>query len=512
MKRLCYLLFVTLLLTLNLSAQEKGYFENPIIRGDMSDPSIIRIGDTYYATGSSSEWAPFYPVCISKDLINWEQKGYIFEKKPDWTSTSFWAPELYYHNNKVYCYYTARRKSDGVSYIGVATAASPLDEFTDHGTIVEYGTEAIDAFIYNDNGQLYISWKAYGLDKRPIELIASRLSDDGLRLEGEPFSLLVDDENIGMEGQYHFKQGEYYYIIYAAHGCCGPQSDYDVYVARSKSFRGPYEKYAGNPILYGGEGEYLSIGHGTAVTTPDGRLFYMCHAYLKGEGFYAGRQPVLQEMYITDDNWIQFKTGSLALRKQAVPFTGTVQNKVEDFKDDFKQPRLKPDWSWNYPFSDIEVKTDNGKLILNGIPKDGNYFGTAFCIRPQTSEYSYQTSVLNKNNSLKGLTMYGDDKNLIVWGIQGDKILLKLVKDGQESVEFESDYNMFPVHLKTEVEKGCFLSFLWSKDGKSWTRVNNAPIDTKYLVRWDRVARPGLIHIGERSVPAEFGFFELVNH
>ena len=57
-----------------------------------------------------------------------------------------------------------------------------------------HGTEAIDAFIYDDNGQLYISWKAYGLDKRPIELLGCKLSADGLHLEGEPFSLLVDDE------------------------------------------------------------------------------------------------------------------------------------------------------------------------------------------------------------------------------------------------------------------------------------------------------------------------------
>jgi len=500
------------LVVLSLSAQEKGYFENPVIKGDMADPSVIRINDTYYATGSSSEWAPFYPVCVSKDLINWEHKGYIFDKKPDWTSSSFWAPELYYHNNKAYCYYTARRKSDGVTCIGVATAHSPLDGFTDHGTVVEYGTEAIDAFIYNDNGQLYISWKAYGLDKRPIELLGSKLSNDGLRLEGEPFSFLIDDENVGMEGQYHFKQGDYYYIIYAAHSCCGPQSDYDVYVARSKSFKGPYEKYAGNPILHGGEGDYQSIGHGTTVTTPDGRLFYLCHAYLNGDGFYAGRQPVLQEMYITDDNWIQFNTGSVGIRKQQVPFAGTSQNKIGNYRDDFKETKLRPDWAWNYPFSDIDVKINKGKLLLSGNPKEGNAFGTVLCIRSQVPHYSCQTSVVNKNNSLKGLTMYGDDKNLVVWGIQGDKIILKLIKDGRETVLSESVYIDSLVYFKTEVERGCFLSFLWSKDGKSWTKVNNAPVDAAFLVRWDRVARPGLIHIGEHSLPAEFDSFELINN
>lgn len=479
----------------------------------MADPSMIRIKDTYYATGTSSEWAPFYPVFVSKDLVNWKQTGHIFNNKPDWTSNSFWAPELYYHNNKVYCYYSARRKSDGVTYIGVATADSPTEEFTDYGPVVEYGTEAIDAFVYNDNGQLYISWKAYGLDKRPIELLCSRLSDDGLRLEGEPFSLLTDNENIGMEGQYHFKQDGYYYIVYAVHGCCGPQSDYDVYVARSENFRGPYEKYANNPILRGGGRDYISIGHGTVATTPDGRLFYLCHAYLKGDGFYAGRQPVLQELYVTADNWVQFKTGDIALRKQPVPFAGTSQNKVKNFKDNFEGSELKPDWAWNYPYSDAEVSVNKGRLALSGTHKEGNSYGTALCLRPQTPGYSYRTSiVVNKDNSFKGLTMYGDDKNLVAWGVQNGNLTLLTVQDGRESVLYDKSISgAGRIYFRVIVERGCFLSFLWSKDGKSWTKVNDTLVDSAFLVRWDRVARPGLIHFGEYSAPAEFDFFELEN-
>lgn len=44
---------------LQMVAQEQNYFTNPVIRGDVPDPSVIRIEDTYYATGTSSEWAAF---------------------------------------------------------------------------------------------------------------------------------------------------------------------------------------------------------------------------------------------------------------------------------------------------------------------------------------------------------------------------------------------------------------------------------------------------------------------
>ncbi len=499
------------LVTFHSIPQESSFFDNPVIRGDMADPSIIRVGDIYYAVATSSEWAPFYPVFTSTDLINWEQTGHIFDEKPEWTSHSFWAPELYYHNGIMYCYYSARRKSDNVTYIGVASAEGTSLRFRDHGPIVELGTEAIDAFVFNDNGQLYLTWKAYGLDQRPIELLGSRLSTDGLRLEGEPFSLLKDDEGIGMEGQHHFKQGDYYYILYSAKSCCGPSSDYDVRIARSKHFRGPYEKYEGNPILSGGEGDYISVGHGTAVATPDGRYFYLSHGYQTGDAFFLGRQPVLHELKMTDDGWVRFKTGKQAVNRQPVPFEGSVQKKVSDFKDNFSGKALRVDWTWNYPFADIDVRLKDGELLLTGSQIAGNEYGTVLCLRPQTTYYSYQTKINNINDSFKGLTMYGDDKNLVTIGIAANSIEVRSVRDGDPSVLFRTLSDKATPHLKIDVERGCFLTFSYSEDGKSWVQVNDAPLDVAFLVRWDRVARPGLIHIGETEAPAVIDFFVLEN-
>lgn len=77
-------------------AQQESYFTNPVIHGDVADPSIIRIDQTYYITGTSSEWAPYYPVFTSTDLVNWQQTGHVFDEKPEWTKSSFWAPEWYH--------------------------------------------------------------------------------------------------------------------------------------------------------------------------------------------------------------------------------------------------------------------------------------------------------------------------------------------------------------------------------------------------------------------------------
>ena len=510
MRKFC-LLVVSVFVLFDIAAQGSAFFENPVIKGDMADPSVIKVGDTYYATGTSSEWAPFYPIFTSSDLINWKQAGHVFDEKPSWTSHSFWAPELFYHHGTMFCYYTARRKSDNTSYIGVATAEGTSLKFTDHGPLVELGTEAIDAFVFDDAGQLYLTWKAYGLDRRPIELLGSRLSDDGLQLIGEPFTLLKDDERIGLEGQYHFKQGDYYYVIYSAKSCCGPSSDYDVRVARSQNFRGPYEKYAGNPILSGGNGDFLSCGHGTAVETPDGRMFYLSHGYQSGDAFYLGRQPILHELIDTDDEWLAFKSGKHATIRQPVPFTGTAQLALADFNDDFSGKSLKVDWTWNYPYSSIDVTPGNGSLILTGVPSAGTKQGTVLCLRPQTTSYSYETQVGNTNGSLKGLTMYGDDRNMVVIGVQHNELIVKRVKDGRETTLSRSETESTHPFLKIEVSNGCKLTFFHSPDGKSWYRVNDTPLDGSFLVRWDRVARPGLIHRGRTNEPAVFNYFNL-NH
>ena len=107
--------------------------------------------------------------------------------------------------------------------------------------------------------------------------------------------------------------------------------------------------------------------------------------------------------------------------------------------------------------------------------------------------------------------MYGDDKNLIAWGIEGDKLILKVVKDDIESVLYDSAFASKEIYLKLEVEQGCIFHFYKSLDGKTWQSVQNTPFKGKSLIRWDRVQRPGLLHYGDKDVLAEFSYFKMKN-
>lgn len=498
----CAFLLGTLLTA--LSPQAQTTFRNPVIRGDVADPSILRWGDAYYATGTSSEWAPQYPLFRSTDLVNWTQVGHVFNEKPSWTVSSFWAPELFSHDGKVFCYYSARRASDNRSYIGVAVADRPEGPYEDHGPLVTYGSEDIDAFVFDDGGQLYITWKAYGLDQRPVEILCQPLSADGLSLCGEISSIYTDSNYIGSEGQCIFREGDWYYLLYSSRGCCGPGSDYEVRVARSRTVNGIYEPYDDNPILMRST-DFQACGHGTLVTTPDGRRYYLCHSYQRGADFFLGRQPILQELVVGSDEWPHFLTGRLATARQPLPFAGTAQQPVTTFRDDFDGDALNVAWTWNYPFCNVSATLHRGQLLLGGTPCH-DVVGAVLALRPSSSRYSYETRLTGSSRALAGLTWYGDDRSHIVFGRGDGRLQLVVVRDGQRTELFSTPCRR-DVTLRATVTGGCHLTFAYSLDGHTWLDVPADAVDGLGIMCWDRVSRPGLYSAATPRHPAAFDYF-----
>src|SRR5215210_8353724 len=116
-------------------AQQPATYSNPVIAGDYPDPSVIRVGDDYWATITSGEWAPLFPILHSRDLVNWETVGAVFPHRPAWTVRNFWAPEIVEDRGRFFVFYTARKRG-GPLCVAVATAARPTGPYTDHGPLV----------------------------------------------------------------------------------------------------------------------------------------------------------------------------------------------------------------------------------------------------------------------------------------------------------------------------------------------------------------------------------------
>ena len=93
---------------------------NPVLAGDYPDPSVTKIGNTYWATATSSNWGPTFPLLKSTNLTDWTLVGHVFPgERPAWADYYFWAPEISQDGGKTYIYYTAHRRGGNLS-VGVA--------------------------------------------------------------------------------------------------------------------------------------------------------------------------------------------------------------------------------------------------------------------------------------------------------------------------------------------------------------------------------------------------------
>ncbi|GAB3660163.1 family 43 glycosylhydrolase [Echinicola sediminis] len=474
--------------------KEQMTIQNPVIQGEFPDPSVIKVGDDYYACGTSNDWAPIYPIYTSKDLVNWSFISYVFMEAPDWTVSSFWAPELYYKDGTFYCYYTARRK-DGISCIGVATSKDINSGFTDHGVLIEWGSESIDAFVNEVEGQLYVTWKAYGLNPdKPIQILGSKLSADGLKLEGKAFEVVTAEaeswERGGIEGQSIIKNGDYFYMLYSGAACCGGGCDYKVGVARAKEMEGPWEKYSGNPILTD-FGAWKCPGHGTPVSTDQGGWYYLYHAYAK-DGFpYMGRSALLSSFYWDEEKgWPYFKVNELMQADHAA--------QVEGINDRFEEGELNQWWRWDLASYTPEVKIENGELWLSGQSKDDSKSsGVGLNVIPLKADYKVEIALESQEEVMKGLGIYGTSDNQIVLGLKDGALVLFELRNGVYKELGKSELpRSATVRLKAEVKEGHKVQFSYQTAEDKWQQVivdgESAEITGDFLSFWQWGVKPGL--------------------
>ncbi|WP_035464126.1 family 43 glycosylhydrolase [Algoriphagus vanfongensis] len=468
-----------------------------VIPGELPDPSMIEVNGTYYATGSSNDWGPFYPIYQSKDLKNWDFVDYVFREKPDWTVNSFWAPELFYSNGKFYCYYTARRV-DGVSCIGVASTDDISKGFEDHGVIIEWGNEAIDAFVYQEEEELYITWKAYGLtEDKPIQLLGSKLSKDGLSLEGDAFEVLTAEadswEKGGIEGQTILKRDGYLYMLYSGNACCGANCDYQVGVARAKTMEGPWEKYEGNPILVGNE-SWKCPGHGTALQKADD-WFYLYHAY-PASGFpNIGRTVLLSQIEWNQGNgWPYFK---------AETDRGLL---IEDFRDEFEGDELNAIWRFDVGTGNASYEVSDGKLELK-VEGEG-VFPAFLGINPAVASGTFETVVSRNGDALQSLTFYATRDNNLGLGVKGDSLILWKQSGGnwEELVKLKLEPSD-QIHLRAQMKEGKEFDFAYSLDGESWTGLPEK-VQGDNLAWWSWGMKAGVSVKAESGSKDQTGWFE----
>ncbi|WP_207496078.1 family 43 glycosylhydrolase [Aridibaculum aurantiacum] len=462
--------------------------------GSHPDPSVTKVGNTFWASATSSNWFPAFPLFSSKDLINWKEEGYVFNELPAWIEKYTWAPEVSYDSGRVYVYYTAKKKG-GPLCVGIASAASPEGPYIDHGPIVcqEYGS--IDGFPIRDTaGVLYLVWKedANSVNK-PTIIWAQQMNEERTQLLGERYELFRNDqpwEHDLVEGVSMMRHGEYYYAFYAAAGCCGDRCTYVTGIARATNLLGPWEKYERNPILTDDK-NWLCKGHGTPVEM-NGRHYFLYHGYHSQSSAYTGREGLLQEFRFTEDDWVEFIN----------PVTDSVIRR-DVITDEFNEEALPHKWQTSV-FHKAKYQLQDGAVRLFGMPIPSGAF---LAQKIPSANYTATTVVAaTRSTAYGGIAAIGDEDNMLALLVKDFQLQILKVQNGKDSIrELFRIPVVEKVYLQISIEGPYRTTFLYSIDGKKFIRINNTPLRGAYLPPWDSPPFVGIVAKGNTD---EFAFFD----
>ena len=276
MKQLLLSLFV--LASLTTSAQSwtadngNGTFTNPLFYDEFSDPDILRVGDDYYLAGTTMHTVPGLVILHSKDLVNWENISYCFDRF-DFPDDAFslknhkeiygqgvWAPAIRYANGQFYVFTNINGK--GLQCYTSKDIRGPWKHHNMQGRIYDLSV------LFDDDGKIY-AIHGYG------EVKCTELKPDMSGPIEETERTIIPEGNAVGEGHHIYKINGMYYLISTDYRPNGR-----TLCSRSKSIWGPYETititadetfgYHAASLTQVPEGEQYRIGHdGTKFGIPE---------------------------------------------------------------------------------------------------------------------------------------------------------------------------------------------------------------------------------------------------
>jgi beta-xylosidase len=467
-----------------VAAQQPRPFANPVIAGDFPDPSVIRVRSDYWATTTSGEWAPLFPLLHSRDLVSWEVAGAVFHQRPSWAERDFWAPEIVEDRGRFFVFYTARKKG-GPLCVAVATAAQAAGPYTDRGPLVCQSMGSIDAATVRDeNGQFYLLWKEDGNSRsQPTRLWAQPLAEDGTKLTGAKKELFHNDapwEGGVVEGPFVVRRGEWFYMFYSGNACCGRSCNYALGVARARKLLGPWEKNPANPILAANDA-WQCPGHGSIVEDEQGRSFLLYHSYKRSEDFVQiGREAMLDEVEWSTSGagWPTINSGKGPGRGRALSGGAALSTSVEKFFDDFDSLRTSAGWQWPYDNEPVIRLEKEGSGFLLLAPQSGHASDLAGAViaRPTTTGDYSATAVVDvramTSGARAGLAAYQDNRHALGIAVGDGKVTVWL-REGKEqkTVATANAPSSQTVHLRLTAREGYLFRFAVSADGRDWKDV-----------------------------------------
>jgi len=269
---------------------------------DFPDPSVILVGQTYYAYATNSVGGNIQ-IIASTDLTHWTAVGNVLPNLPAWATPNYtWAPAVAMIAGTFVLYYAVDVAGTGKECISVATAGRPQGPFTDGSTAPlecqkSLGGSIDPASFIDTNGTTYLVWKSGGPGSSRIW--SQQLTPSGTSFVAgtNPTSLLVPDqswEGGTVEAPDMVTTGGHYYLFFS--GNDWESGNYAVGVATCIGPLGPCSDATPSPILSSGLGVAGPGGESVFADT-SGNFWIAFHAWVPGAvGFPNSRDLYLRRL------------------------------------------------------------------------------------------------------------------------------------------------------------------------------------------------------------------------
>ncbi|MFC5973649.1 glycoside hydrolase family 43 protein [Halomarina salina] len=274
-------------------------YRNPVVPGCHPDPTVCRVGSTFYLATSSFEYFPGVPLYRSDDLVSWDRIGHCLtrDEQLDLTDTAasdgVYAPTLRHHDGTFFLVTT------DVSGTGnfLVTADDPAGEWSDP---ISLDAPGFDPDLFVDGETAYLTY-AHG-STLPETTIRQAEVDLDTGAVGEERELWQGIEGTFSEAPHLYERDGTYYLL-TAEG--GTHTNHMVVAARSDHPTGPFEGCPDNPVLsHRGHpmADVKATGHGDLVRAPDGS-WWLVFLGVRQHGGHPGWHHLGRETFLAPVEW-----------------------------------------------------------------------------------------------------------------------------------------------------------------------------------------------------------------
>lgn len=255
----------SLLAVASQATAETGTFRNPMIWADAPDPDVIRVGDDFYMVTTTMHLMPGCPVMHSKDLVNWETIGYVFDRLEDNSKYDLLGGSVYGRGQ----WATSLRYRDGIFYVLFSPNDDPHRSFIYKAEnpagpwqLVCRTDHFHDAsLLLDDDGRAFVFYNGGDIRLRELNDDLSGVKDGGI----DRVVIPVDSSETGLhEGSRVVKHNGKYYAFVISWPAGKPRRQL---CYRADNIEGPYEKMV---VLQSEFGGFSFVGQGCMLDDPNG--------------------------------------------------------------------------------------------------------------------------------------------------------------------------------------------------------------------------------------------------